>query len=754
MQNKNIELLSPAGNFECGIAGFSYGADAIYLGLKNFSARADAMNFSNEELYAITNYAHQHNKKVYVAINTVIQNNEIPELLEKLALVKDAKVDALIIQDFGVVDLIKQYFPELEMHASTQMAVHNLDGAIALKNLGFSRCVLARELSLNEIENITKNCGIETEVFIHGALCYSYSGLCMYSSFVKGESANRGKCTYPCRKLYDGDHPYAMKDLCLGNDVKKLCDIGVASLKIEGRKKTPLYVSATTDYYRKILDGKDTKGLIENIKRIFARPFTELHFNGKNKDVIDRDFSGPRGLFIGKISNVKRNSIVFKTLYPISKHDGLLIPVMGNDKPFGFALDNMKIGGKYTFIANKGDVVEVKLPDNAPDVKVGMEVFCASSMEVKGSYPYQIPALASLCKKEKIDIAVKLTNSKISASAVIDNNNIIEEIDGSFDKAQNLEKMKESCLNAFSKMGDTSFELGNFEYENNGVFAPISILNNLRRNLMEKVENKKSERKLYIPEVKKFVEGEVAKPKAIIKIDNEKYLDKFDLNDFGNLYEVIIDIDADFSNLNPNTPKDKIRIAIPTIIRNGAMPRIKEKIKDLLSKGYKKFQIANISGLNLINEFGIVDFTTEYQLYTLNNFAIDFWKNCGAKRITLSVEDSKENMNSILKHFAPICDVICYQDTPLFIADNCTGDCKNCGKKANTIVKHCRNFVLTEKPFCCNGKISELLKPFAYRYDFCFKKYDAMEVVKMFRNLLAGKTPNSFTIANFDRGFK
>ena len=753
MQKKSVELLSPAGNFECGIAGFTYGADAIYLGLRNFSARADAVNFSESDLYAIVNYAHNLNKKVYVALNTVIQNNEIEEVIQKLALLNDAKVDGLIIQDFGIVNLIKKYFPNLEMHASTQMAVHNLDGAIALRNLGFTRCVLARELSLKEIENITKNCGIETEVFIHGALCYSYSGLCMYSSFVKGESANRGKCTYPCRKIYGGDHPYSMKDLCLGDDVRKLCDIGVASLKIEGRKKTPLYVAATTDYYRRLIDGKDASGCVENIKRIFARPFTQLHLNGKNKDVIDREFSGPRGLYIGKIANVKGRTITFKTLQPISKHDGLLIPVSGEDRPFGFALDNMKIAGKYVFEANRSDMVEIKLPENAPVVSKGMEVYCASSMEVKGAYPFDMPKIESLISKEEIDIAVKLSNDKIIASAVIDGRVIKEELSDNFEPAQNLEKMKESVFNAFSKLGDTSFILRNFEYENVGVFAPISVLNNIRRSLMEKVEEVKANRKLHLPSVLQFKGECVDKSNIVIKIDDESYLYKFDMNDFKNVFEVIVDIDCDFSKLNPIW-KDKVRVGLPMIVRNGVMEKLKNKVRKLLSLEYKKFQISNIFGLDLVREFKIEDFTIDYHIYTLNNFAVDFWKSLGVKRITLSVEDSKVNMGSIISNFAKSVDVIAYQDTPLFISDNCTGECANCKNNKNTIVKNCRNFVLSERPFCINDKLSNMAKPFVVRYDFCLKKYTSLEVVKMFRKLLKGENPETFTIANFDRGFK
>ena len=413
----NVELLSPAGSFECAISAFTYGADAIYLGLKSFSARADALNFSDSELEEITKLAHGLQKKVFVAINTVVQNAEIPDLISRLGIVEKSGVDGVILQDLSLVYLIKKYFPNIVMHASTQMAVHNLEGAKVLAEMGFKRVVLARELSFAEIENITKNCGIETEVFIHGALCYSYSGLCMYSSFEKGESANRGKCTYPCRKIYNGTHPYAMKDLSLGEYVKKLSNVGVASLKIEGRKKTALYVAATTDYYRKMLDGKDTRGCLENIKRIFARPYTDLHFNGKNKDVIDRDFSGPRGLLVGNISRIKRNVITFKTLYPIEKHDGLAIEVKGSDRPFGFAIDKMWVHEKPSFTTQKGDVVEIAVPENAPDFELSSNVYCTSSQVVKSSYHFKQTLLEKQIKKQPVDISFEMNENHIRVSS-------------------------------------------------------------------------------------------------------------------------------------------------------------------------------------------------------------------------------------------------------------------------------------------------------------------------------------------------
>ena len=199
------ELLAPAGDIEAAYAALFYGADALYLGLRQFSARATATNFSPEQLCEITGFAHSKSAKVYVTINTVLQEEQVSDLITSLEACQKANVDAIIIQDLGVAQIAKKYFPTLQLHASTQMAVHNYEGALALKELGFSRIVLAREMTLPEIKKVSDIDGLETEAFIHGALCYAYSGLCLFSSLETGMSANRGKCLYPCRAEFDGD---------------------------------------------------------------------------------------------------------------------------------------------------------------------------------------------------------------------------------------------------------------------------------------------------------------------------------------------------------------------------------------------------------------------------------------------------------------------------------------------------------------------------------------------------------------------
>ena len=275
------ELLAPAGNFETALAAFEAGADAVYCGLTEFSARAFADNFSLEDLKNLLRYTQGNRvrlgsdradegsvrrRRVYVTFNTVIDEDNLDAAIEQLARLDEIGPDALIVQDIGVARICRRHFPELELHASTQLVAHNLEGVLAMKELGFKRVVLARELSLEEIASIAKRCGdIELEVFVHGALCYSISGLCLFGAMEKGRSGNRGKCPYCCRLPYEDEAGektlcFSMKDLRLGEDVRKLADAGVASLKIEGRMKSALYVASVTRYYRQIL-GSDRVGL-------------------------------------------------------------------------------------------------------------------------------------------------------------------------------------------------------------------------------------------------------------------------------------------------------------------------------------------------------------------------------------------------------------------------------------------------------------------------------------------------------------
>ena len=261
-----FELLAPAGDFSCLLAAFNAGADAVYLAGKSFGARAFAGNFETEELIEALDYAHLFSKKIYLTLNTLIKETEFSQIVEFLQPFYEHGLDGVIIQDLGLIPYLKKEFPLLELHGSTQMTVSNYRSAAWLKEQGLCRVVPAREMSLEELKEIRKNADIEVEAFIHGAMCYSYSGQCLFSSFLGGRSGNRGRCAQPCRLPYkvmeNGScisgkkevYPLSLKDLCSLPYIYELMDAGIDSFKIEGRMKSPEYVAGVTAVYRKYMD--------------------------------------------------------------------------------------------------------------------------------------------------------------------------------------------------------------------------------------------------------------------------------------------------------------------------------------------------------------------------------------------------------------------------------------------------------------------------------------------------------------------
>ncbi len=290
------ELLAPAGSFECLIAAIRGGADAIYVGGKRFGARAYAKNFDTEEMSKAITYAHLHRRKIYVTINTLILDREMEDAIAYARELYEMGVDALIVADLGLIRMLREHLPHLELHGSTQMSAHNSLGADMAHELGCERVVLARELTADNIRAVTEKCKPEIEVFLHGALCVCHSGQCLFSSMVGGRSGNRGECAQPCRLPYNGEknYPLSLTDLCLANHIKELCDSGVASLKIEGRMKSPEYVYTVTLIYRRLLDEyrEATDKEQADLRAAFSRGgFTDKYFTGR---IFDK-MTGTRG---------------------------------------------------------------------------------------------------------------------------------------------------------------------------------------------------------------------------------------------------------------------------------------------------------------------------------------------------------------------------------------------------------------------------------------------------------------------------
>ena len=284
--NSLPELLAPAGSFESLLAAVAAGADAVYLGGKRFGARAYAKNFDTEELKRAVNYCHLRGVKLYVTLNTLILDKEMADAVEYAKELYRIGVDALIIADVGAICEIRRCVPDLPLHASTQMSLHSSAGVDMAQSLGCERAVVARELSFKDIKTVVENSGIEIEVFLHGALCVCHSGQCLFSSLVGGRSGNRGECAQPCRLPYNGKYPLSLCDLSLSEHITELIESGVASLKIEGRMKSPDYVYGVTKIYRRLLDERrnSTPSEREELKRLFSRDgFTDGYFTGKIK---------------------------------------------------------------------------------------------------------------------------------------------------------------------------------------------------------------------------------------------------------------------------------------------------------------------------------------------------------------------------------------------------------------------------------------------------------------------------------------
>lgn len=733
------ELLAPAGDIEAAYAALYYGADAIYLGLKNFSARASATNFDEQQLNEITAYAHHLKRKVYVTINTVLQEHELPDLIKSLDICSKCRVDAVILQDLGVAHLIKTQYKELEMHASTQMAVHNIEGALFLKSLGFSRVVLARELTLQEINDIASIDGLETEVFIHGALCYSYSGICEFSAMEYGKSANRGKCLYPCRTCFGEDgqnkHIFSMKDMALEGDILKL---KATSLKIEGRKKSALYVGAVTDYYRKILDGqKPDLKRAENIKQIFSRPWCKFHLQGKNKNVVDPDFVGHRGLKIGKIENIVKGKIILTPTHNIGRFDGLQIDVEGQEKPFGFSIQSIRQNGKNVFMAQKNIAVEIELPKGYPTLKKNMDVYLASSSEVKGAYDYTKPKPKEFQNRTNVDVTVEIFKGKVCASA----DRFSYELNGAFEPAKDLGKVYDAFFKSFQKTGDTIFELNHFKLKNPlGLFVPASIINELRRGLYSSV----------LPEFKHGFLSKLPKPLNnkktgfIIKTDNLHLLDELDLSNFQEII-YLIDEHPDFEKLSA-LPLEKIRISLPTVCRKpeALMPAVK-KLMDL---GCFKWEVSNYWGLSVIDAKKY-DVSFGAFIYMFNSEALLMAKEIGATRVCFGIEDTLKNLEEFsLKTFLPTSFIV-YQDVPLFTSAVCirNNDCAHCSKQTKwlklkkdgheyeALSVPCQTMLFDKFAFCAIESAKNVNASY-FQMDFCYKPYMAHEVKEIVQKLM------------------
>ncbi len=407
--SKTPELLLPAGSRAALEAAIEGGADAVYFGGLGFNARRNAKNFGEEEMTEAIKLAHTYGVKVYITQNTLVYDRELEDYLSAAAFALRAGADALIVADMGGAEAIRRRFPNAELHASTQMSGHSAESAKRLASMGFSRMVCARELSLDDLKALVKESPIETEMFIHGALCVCHSGQCLFSSVVGGRSGNRGECAQPCRLPYDGKYPLSLKDLCLAQHITELLDLGVSSLKIEGRMKSPEYVRDVARIYRRLLDERRnaTASEMEELAEIFSRGgFTDGYFT-KN---IGKKMLGVRS------STDKESS---RSLAPFHGIERKLPTQMRAefhaDKPAVLTLcrgeKEVTVAGDVPFIAQNAPLTRESVSKNL--LKLGATPFVAVSLEITLDEGIMMPVSAlNALRRKAVDALTEVLAAK------------------------------------------------------------------------------------------------------------------------------------------------------------------------------------------------------------------------------------------------------------------------------------------------------------------------------------------------------
>ncbi len=643
---KKIELLSPAGDFESLKSAIHAGCDAIYLGGKKFGARAFSKNFDNDEMIEAINYAHLYGVKVYVTINTIIYENEIDEVINYIDFLHKNKVDAILLQDLGLVDIVRKIFPNLEIHASTQMNIHTVKQLKLMKELGFKRVVLGREVDLDTIKKMKEEVDIEIEVFIHGALCVSASGECLMSYMIGKRSANRGECAGACRQKYylykdnkkidlKDEYLLSTKDLCLIDKLDDLIGL-VDSLKIEGRMKSKDYVSLVTNAYRKKID-KKYNNEIEDVKKVFYRGFTLGNmYNQKGKQFINGERPNHLGYLIGEVIDYKKNKVFIKLNGTLNQFDGIRFD---QKEEVGFIVNKLYKNKNLVSSSNK----EIINLDCNKEIKVGTKVY--KTLEYKLDYNFNKKVLIEgEFKTVNKDIYFTVTDGINKEEIVL--KNIVEV---SKNNPLSIDNVKEKL----SKLGNTPYEFSKLDINiDNNIFIPVSVLNNLRRDIIDKLSNDR------INVNNNYKRNEYKLDLNNIKEDN---IISFEVSDINQLEYIL-------NNTNYNIYVDNYLLYLKYKNNDRVFYKKSRMITNEIKvdKECLSGEISSIKDNVLDTYFNVV-----------NSYALGFLFKMGAKRISLSYEldmlQTKELYNAFVKRYnqKPNLEVVIYGKPEVMISKYC-----------------------------------------------------------------------------------
>ena len=686
------ELLAPAGNMEALKAAISNGCDAVYLGMQKFGARAYSDNFDIESLKEAVRYAHLREVKIYVTMNTIVFQDEIEDMQRQLRELNEIGVDGVIVQDLAVFDYIVNSFTDMEAQCSTQMGIDDLEGTLLFKELGADRVVLAREVPIERVKEIRRTAKIPIEIFVHGALCVSYSGNCLMSGLIGYRSGNRGRCVGSCRKEYElfdkttgkslgKSYLLSTKDLNTIDYIDELKEID--SLKIEGRMKEPAYVANVVSQYRAALDGKASASNKDNLKKTFNRTFTKGYlFHEDPKDLTNIKRPNNFGYEIGKVTGYRSGMYEITLSQRLNQNDIIRIDHDNED----VNLSVVKLYDRDGNLINKADKVcyiKIKEKLSSGDVVYKTKDYLF--------YKDLEDNLEKEFRRFRLDLKVyAYPDSKLVIDAEGLGCSYLYESEEILGEAINNPTTREQVVKQLSRLNDTVFTLGDVEFEEYNAFIPVKMLNNARREIVQGLYDAKissKERGTQEPEAKEKIAFAPQKPYITASVTTKE---QYDACVSCGIKEVYFD----------------------NIIRRNQIT-YDEREGELLIGGY--------GGIYYYRNRN--PFVTDYSLNVVNSTSCRQLYRLGAKRVTLSYELNKKQIGELIDAYYedndgyPALEMIVYGRAPLLFTKYCPlkkmGQCGICKTKSYEIKDEYGTFPIISHSDCTttilNGKILNLL---------------------------------------------
>ncbi|WP_339221308.1 U32 family peptidase [Paenibacillus sp. FSL H8-0332] len=686
------ELLAPAGNMEALKAAISNGCDAVYLGMQKFGARAYSSNFDLETLKEAVTYAHLRDVKIYVAMNTIVFENEVEEMKEQIHELNEIGVDGIIVQDLTAFDYIVKNFYDMEAHCSTQMGIDDVDGTLLFKELGAKRVVLSREVKIETVKEIKRVADIPLEIFVHGALCVSYSGNCLMSGLSGFRCANRGRCVGSCRKEYDlidqttgtslgKSYILSTKDL---NTIDYIHDLKeIDSLKIEGRMKVPTYVANVVSKYRRALDHKITEADKENLKKTFNRTFTKGYlFHEDRRNITNISRPNHFGYEIGTISRIEKDRYEITLTRTLNQNDTIRISHNNEDV-------NLTVAKLYN---KDGDLINTA--DDVCYIKVKEKMSTGDIVYKTKDYFYHKELEASLEKEfKRFDLDLRVyayPGSKLVIEAEGLGFNYSYESEEILGEAINNPTTKDQVIKQFSRLNDTIFELNKVDYEEGNAFIPAKLLNAARRDIVLglydlKLNSQKKRTKAV--QAKEKISFAPVQPYLTASVTTKEQYDACVSCGITEIY---------FDNVVRRNQND-----------------YEQKEGQLLIGGYGG--IHHYRGTN--------PFVTDYSLNVINATSCYELYKLGAKRVTLSYEMNKSQIEDVINAYVeendgyPALEMIVYGKAPLMFTKYCPmrkmNQCRICRTKSYELKDEQGTFPILSHEDCTatilNGKTLNLL---------------------------------------------